>query len=307
MKDSALLTGASGFLGKQILDVLSIHYDFSIIGRSALKSDNKRYFQLDLAKEKTKDLPSFKLVIHCAGKAHVVPRTPEEEDEFYQVNLQGTINLCDSLVNSNAIPESFVFMSTVAVYGVDNGELIVEDHPLDGKTPYAKSKILSEKYLLEWSEKHNVRLLILRLPLIAGPNPPGNLGAMIRGIATSRYLSIGKAGAHKSIVWANDIAELIPSAAKVGGIFNLTDGKHPSFRELEICIAAALGKKVPASIPLAIAKVIGRVGDLLGKRAPINSEKLSKITSTLTFDDRKARVLLNWNPSGVIEKLSAVL
>ena len=44
-------------------------------------------------------------------------------------------------------PKALVFISTVAVYGCESGELITEEHPLEGETPYAKSKILAEEYL----------------------------------------------------------------------------------------------------------------------------------------------------------------
>ena len=44
------------------------------------------------------------------------------------------------------VPKALVFISTVAVYGRDFGELITELHPLNGNTPYAKSKIMAEKY-----------------------------------------------------------------------------------------------------------------------------------------------------------------
>ena len=85
-------------------------------------------------------------VIHLAGKAHIVPRTNEEIKTFYDVNYQGTVNLCKSL-ELVGIPKSFIFVSTVAVYGCEEGENIDETHPLNGTTPYAKSKIMAEKFL----------------------------------------------------------------------------------------------------------------------------------------------------------------
>jgi len=74
------------------------------------------------------------------------------------------------------VPESFIFVSTVAVYGCETGEDIDENHPLKGNTPYALSKIQAEKFLTEWCHTNNVKLGIIRPSLIAGPNPPGNLG-----------------------------------------------------------------------------------------------------------------------------------
>ncbi len=38
----------------------------------------------------------------------------------------------------------------------------------------------------------------------------------------------------------------------------------------------------------------------MGNFFPINSNKLFKITSTLTFDDRKARNNFGWNPNSVL-------
>ena len=80
------------------------------------------------------------------------------------------------------VPKALVFISTVAVYGCEFGDLITEEHPLNGDTPYAKSKIMAEEYLSEWCKKHGVSLGILRPSLLAGKNAPGNLGAMVNGV-----------------------------------------------------------------------------------------------------------------------------
>ena len=52
---------------------------------------------------------------------------------------------------------------------------------------------------------------------------------------------------------------------------------------------------------MSFAKIIGSIGDLLGNKAPLNTLKLKKITSDLTFDDSKARENLGWNPEKVLE------
>jgi nucleoside-diphosphate-sugar epimerase len=305
MFKEALITGESGFLGSIISDSLRrSNYQIKTFGRG---SENN--FQGDLAAKKPQFVIDqiFDTIIHAAGKAHSIPKTQDEKQAFYDVNFEGTKRLCEALVASNCIPKSFIFISSVAVYGIDFGELISENHLLNGESPYAKSKILAEECLQEWAKDNNVILSILRLPLVAGPNPPGNLGAMINGIQSGRYLSIGKASAKKSVVWAADIAKIIPVLALTGGIYNLTDGYHPSFEELEKSIADATGKKPPLKIPLTIAKLIAIIGDFVGEKFPINSDKLKKITSDLTFDDSKARKTLGWQSNSVIQKLPDVL
>jgi nucleoside-diphosphate-sugar epimerase len=296
-----LYTGASGFLGSNTIPRLTnLNYSINTIGPE--RSD----YICDLSTTVPQLDQTFEVVLHAAGKAHSVPKTEDERRLFFNVNLQGTKNICEAL-ERYGLPKMFIFISTVAVYGVDAGEGITEQHPLNGETPYAKSKILAEKFLNEWAQKHNVILTILRLPLVAGINPPGNLGDMIKGIRSGRYLSIGKANARKSVIWAEDVADIVAKIASIGGTYNITDGYNPSFGELELEISRAFNKKPPVSIPLFAAKAIGMIGDLLGKRAPINSNKLTKITSSLTFNDKKLHGVIKWTPSPVIQKLSQSL
>jgi GlcNAc-P-P-Und epimerase len=216
------------------------------------------------------------------------------------VNYQGTVNLCHAFVKS-IVPKAFIYISTVAVYGQDFGENIIEEHPLNGNTPYALSKIQGERFLIEWCRKHEVILSIIRPSLIAGPNPPGNLGAMIHGIKTGKYFSISLGQARKSVLMVQDIATLVPLLAVKGGIYNVCDSEHPSFRDLEKLISSQLGKSPPLSIPYSCAKMLAVIGDLLGKSAPINSLKLDKMTKSITFSNEKAKKELNWEPLNVLE------
>ena len=98
-----------------------------------------------------------------------------------------------------------------------------------------------------------------------------------------------------------DIANLIPLVADKGGVYNVCDSHHPSFRELEELICKQLNKSSVISVPFYIAKLLAIVGDLLGKYAPINSDKLSKITKSLTFSNEKAKKELAWESIDVIK------
>ncbi len=294
-KVSYLLTGATGFLGKHFVEVLK-NDNLITVGRSK-QSD----ICVDLATQIPSITNSVDMVIHNAGKAHSVPRTPEEEKLFFDVNYQGTKNLCEAFNQLGSFPKTFVLISTVAVYGKETGTNISEQDALLGETPYAKSKIQAEKFVKQWSKEHNVNCVILRLPLVAGKNPPGNLEAMIKGITKGYYFGIGDSKAQKSVVLAQDIAQLIPTLFEKQGTYNLTDAYHPSFKELEELVAKQLQKKAPKSLPLFLVKLLGVIGNIWAK-FPINSDKIQKITSDLTFDDSLAQKELNWNPHRVIDK-----
>lgn len=290
-----LFTGASGFLGSNIIQLLNGAYNIISVGLSPQDT-----YLVDIATDIPTFIDAFDVVFHAAGKAHSVPKTEAEKRLFFDVNLQGTKNLCTALERSG-IPKAFIFISTVAVYGCDSGENITEEHPLNGTTPYALSKIKAEKYLQGWCAMHNVKLSILRPSLIAGPNPPGNLGAMIRGIRNGKYLSIAGGKARKSVLMVQDIANLLPMLIEKGGIYNVCDSYQPSFRELEMVICKQLSRKGPISIPYWLAKSMAVIGDCLGEKAPINSLKLRKITSSLTFSNEKAVRELKWKPMNVLE------
>lgn len=287
-----LLTGSSGFLGKVIRKNLSTSIQVRTLSRSY--GD----YMVELDKVIPKFNNRFEIVIHAAGLAHVSKEI--NTDTFNNVNVLGTQNLLRGLELSG-IPEKFVLISSVSVYGVQSGASISEKCKLMANDAYGRSKRDAEKLVFDWCKEHNVICTILRLPLVVGASPPGNLASMINGIRVNVYFNIAGGKARKSMVLAQDVAKHILKAAEVGGIYNLTDGYHPSFCELSKNIALQLGKREPRNLPLVVAKFVAMMGSVLGRRSPINSEKLSKITSDLTFDDSKARDAFGWNPTPVLE------
>ena len=242
----------------------------------------------------------YDIVLHAAGKAHIYPKTEAERQAFYDVNLKGTIHLCEAL-EKVGLPKAFIFISTLNVYGDEPGNMNTEDdRPLVGSSPYADSKIQAEEYLTKWCMKNNVVLTILRPALLAGKGAPGNLGAMINGIRTGAYLSIAGGKAKKSVLMVDDIAHLVPLVAEKGGTYNVCDDHNPSFGELEATIAKQLVKRKPISIPYWMAKCLALVGDKLSF-FPINSARLEKIVTSDTWSNEKAKRELGWQPMDVLK------
>lgn len=286
-----LLTGSSGFLGKILYSFFNEMY--SVFELQNSKAQKK----IRLEKEVPIFNHVFDLVIHAAGKAHSIPKLELDVDEFFDVNVVGTQNLLNGL-ELIGVPKYFVFISSVAVYGIEHGFSISERTELNANDPYGLSKIQAEKLIIDWCNKNNVTCTILRLPLLVGQNPPGNLGAMIKAIQKGYYFNIGGGKAKKSMVLAEDVARFIPIIAPIGGTYNLTDGNHPTFKDL----SRAIAKKNIVNIPLLLGIFIAKAGDLFGSKAPLNSIKIKKITCDLTFDDSKARNK-GWEPKSVLEYL----
>jgi nucleoside-diphosphate-sugar epimerase len=289
-----LLTGSNGFLGKEIYNNIELN-NVKTLSRS--NSD----FNVDLSDTIPNFEMPFDLVIHTAGKAHIVPKKDVEKISFHKVNVQGTINLLKGLCKHK--PKYFIYISSVSVYGLTEGDNINESYPLTAKEPYGKSKIQAENLVQNWCEQNEVICTILRLPIVVGFNPPGNLGALISGIQKGYYFNISGGHVRKSMVLGSDVGKIILKIASIGGIYNLTDGRHPSFNEISKKISLNFGKTYVPNLSKYTAFFLSKIGDLIGDVFPINSNKFYKLTKDLTFDDSKARISFGWNPTSVLEGL----
>lgn len=270
-----------------------------VAGFRHLQQDLSAPFQLPV---------DIECVVHAAGLAHVDDHGSAVEQAMFRVNRQGTRHLL------NALPSplrSFVLISTVAVYGREDGLKLDESTPCLPQSAYGRSKLAAEELCRDHFKNAPGILTILRLPLVVGSDAPGNFGSMVRGLASGRYLGIGSGQARRSMVWAEDVAKYVATMRPVGGVFHLTDGINPSFRQLEAAICQALGRRTPKRLPLSIARIGGWCGDALNRvtsrPAPLNSNLVRKMTATLTFDDERARTQTGWNPTPVLEAIPEIL
>lgn len=295
-----LLSGKNGFLGRIFYEELQDSHNLVSISRSE-GADIVANLAVDVP-----NLPQIDLVIHNAGHAHLIPRTSSQIAEIYKTNVDGTKNLLNALDNCVRIPKTIVYISSVAVYGLEEGLNIGENHAPNPITPYAISKYQAEDLIIDWCKSRNVSSVILRLPLVVARNPKGNLADLYQSILQGWFIQINQNKAKKSAVIASDVAKLIPNLLNRSGIYNLTDRYHPSINEIATAIAIRMNKTIYLNIPLSILQYIAKLGDFAKKidiPSPIDTARLSKIVTDLTFSDDKACQELNWNPTSVTEWL----
>ena len=284
---NCFLTGSSGFLGKQVLSHF-VKEGYEII------SPNREEI-----KTKLEGIGGIDLLIHAAGKAHSTQSTKEEIKAFFEVNFELTKKITETIDQNEIELNTFVFISTVAVYGLEEGVDINEEAPLNGNSPYAQSKRLAEEHLQKWAKESGVNLIILRLPLIFGENAPGNLGAMERAVKGRYYFQIGKGEAKRSMVHAKQLAEFLPTLMGKSGIYHLTDGIHNSYNEVAIHFAKKHKRRI-TNVPLLPFKIVAKLGDVIPK-FPLTSYRIAKLCQSLTFSDQKARRELGWDGTNVLE------
>jgi nucleoside-diphosphate-sugar epimerase len=308
IRNKVLITGSNGFLGSVITN--EANYFFDVITLSRSSSD----IICDLGNQ-VPHLPIVDSVIHVAGLAHVLNKAERMSHDFERININGANNLIKALNNNP--PKVLFFISTVSVYQDETGIDIDEDYPIGSKSNYGKSKAFAEKIIVDWCKQNDVFFYVLRLPLVVGHNPKGNLKSMISSIKKGYYFNIEGGGVRRSMVLATDIAEFINFIQRevfIGrftystcGFYNLTDGYHPSYFEL----SQAIGKifvphKKIWNLPKWTALVLLLPSFVLGKFYPFNYNRFKKLTNSLTFDDRKARDVLNWRPKDVLKNLNCL-
>ena len=306
---TCFLTGYPGFLGSQLYSQLQKEYRVHTLGLIGAQTPNHCVADLSHSVPEITDV-QYDLVIHAAGKAHIVPKTNEEIDRFFSVNHQGTVNLLRALDTLAQPPKAFVLISTVAVYGRDEGERIAETEPLKASDPYGLSKIKAEDAVMSWGQPETIKG-VLRLPLIVGKKPPGNLGRMLKAIQKGRYFNVAGGRAKRSFVWINDIAPFIIRLTTTGGVYNLTDGRDVSFAELYETFCNKMHKRKNPSLPKCMARTLAFAGDVLGrltqKQMPFDSLTCKKMTSDLTFSCEKAINDFKWQPTNVISQIGNIL
>jgi nucleoside-diphosphate-sugar epimerase len=294
---SVLVTGASGLIGRAVLlDLLAkSSYDIRAQVRNVPKARADVGHAVDFTKIQMKegdfasmlerDLRSLtqgcKTIIHCAGLAH----RPEAPYQEYEVNnVRATQLLAEAAAASSV--ETFVFLSSSAVYGPGPFERVDESAPLKARTPYAVSKATSEAWLQRF--KGIPKIIILRPSLVFGEGDRGNLLNLIREVKNSRYRHVGAASTGKSVIYSRDLARAITLCLeKLPAGVHLLNAANPepvSMKDLaeEIAKALNLGKKIQ-SVPASLARLgIKAVNALLPGRGPVTEEQLEKLTTTTT-------------------------
>jgi nucleoside-diphosphate-sugar epimerase len=179
-----LITGSTGFLGKFLCQYLS-NKDYSVIAHTrtpqVFSQSNIQNINFDLNQNLEElDLEGVQVVIHCAGRAHVMNETAASPlDAYRQINVEGTLNLAKKAVQSGV--RRFIYLSSIKV----NGEEATQQKPFTAEDsintddPYGLSKYEAEQALKQLAQETGLEVVIIRPVLIYGPNVKANFKSMI--------------------------------------------------------------------------------------------------------------------------------
>ncbi|HCN84401.1 MAG TPA: hypothetical protein DIT07_12390 [Sphingobacteriaceae bacterium] len=174
-----LITGATGFLGINILRYLKRDSDIEIhiLTRDKLKSAD--LIDIEQANIITYDeimnFSEYDTILHLAGIAHNSKKVKDPE-VYCKVNFELTKYLYENFLESRA--GKFIFLSTVAVYGNSHTQVLTESCIPAPATDYSKSKLLAEEFIIAKEVPLKKSYYILRSALVFGPGNKGNFSSL---------------------------------------------------------------------------------------------------------------------------------
>ncbi|MDD1596980.1 NAD-dependent epimerase/dehydratase family protein [Riemerella anatipestifer] len=278
-----IITGASGFVGQN----LSKYFE----------SNGTEVIKLSLRTPQWKLDHSANAVVHLAGKAHDTDNTSDEK-AYFEVNTELTKRLFEAFLKSDI--QDFVYFSSVKAVA-DTVEGVLEEKQVPRPyTPYGKSKLLAEEYLLAKELPEGKRVFIIRPCMIHGEGNKGNLNLLYKIVEKGVPWFLASFENQRSFLSIDNlnfvIFELLKNKEIPSGIYNVSDDESLSTNALISIISNTLGKKPKlwhwsANVITKVAKM----GDKL--LLPLNSERLKKLTESYIVSNQKIKSALG------IEKL----
>ena len=249
-----LVTGATGFIGRHLVERLSQTGTDTIFclvrnpRKAKLLPQGVKCIYADItAFESLKKMLSYKIdiVFHCAGYVE-----NKNRDLLHKVNVIGSENVCRLSQELNA--ERMVYISSVAVVSGNNDVPLYEEMPYKATNIYGESKIEAEKKVLKYREK-GLRCIILRPPMVYGRGEPHMLGLLLF-LLRCRLLPLINGGNSKlHLVYIKNVVEaMIFSLTKhefLEGTFFIADNEVLTAKQILTILSKAINVSLPADIP----------------------------------------------------------
>lgn len=311
-----LITGASGFIGRYLLKALLVegHHCRCLVRASrkldvVFEHENIELFQGDITKPETLENigTGIEAVYHLAAAGHVAAVSAEAEKSFFELNVDGTVNLIKACAKGD-VKRFFHFSSTAAI-GLPRVTVIDETVECRPQTPYQKSKYQSEIAAFETGKENGIDVAVLRPCMVYGPGGEGEFLKFCRLIKKGVFPRIGLGKNLTPIVHVEDVVQAAVKAldnAVPGEVYFIASETSPKLSEIHRLICQAMHiKRFYFYVPLLLAYIAGyffeKVSLINGKPPLVSRRNIISTSVDRTFDILKAKSRFGYNPSMDIE------
>ena len=245
---TVLVTGADGFTGRYMIEALNIK-GYRVVRVGGVREKSNVDFITDLTDSKSiqkiVEQTRPNMVVHLAAMSYV---GDDHTEDFYKVNLFGTIHLLEALNQMAHPPEKILIASSANVYGIPNCDVIDESVPPCPVNHYANSKLAMEYMVRTWFDR--LPIIITRPFNYTGPGQdqrfliPKIVGHFRR---SEREIKLGNLNISRDFSDVRDIVRcyvaLLESEAQ-STIVNICSGIATPLNEIIEMVNAIAGYKI---------------------------------------------------------------
>jgi len=292
-----LVTGASGFIGKELIKKLLAegHKVIGLVRKNINIFNSKSYENLlvnDISQGVSiSHIQKIDIVIHLAAKTH---SQNNNYKDYYKTNVLGTENIINLAVKKNV--KFILMLSSIKVNGegFSNNKIeYTEKSETLPKDAYGISKLESENILIKDSIKNNISYVVLRPPLIYGKGAKGNLLKLIKHVEKGLPLPSISGENKRSILSLNNLIDaiirILYNKNSHNNVYLISDDIPVNPEDLYSVIANKLNKKL---VKIKVNKKLLQI--LLW---PIGKSRMAeKIFNSLIIDNSKIKRTLGWKP-----------
>jgi nucleoside-diphosphate-sugar epimerase len=307
---TALVTGASGFVGSHVVDALRADgTDVRALVRTPTAAQELRGAGVEVQVGDVREprvlaeaVRGVDVVYHCAaavGSAYS-PR------EIYDISMAGARHLLEALRQDGR--SRAVLLTSVNVLGTRNLDAAAEDMPYRRSgDASADVKIDLERMANEYVQRHGVDVTILRPGLIYGPGDRHNLPQMMSALRCGKFVFIGSRDNIAPIVYISDMVEAILLAGRTpasrGRVYHITDGSRTTIgqfidRLAELIRCPPPRKVLPYAVPYLACVLFQSLAalHLYRGRPPISRASLRHLGTSRFFGIERATRELGYIP-----------
>lgn len=311
---SALVTGASGFIGGRLAERLATEEGVRVraMVRHAKKAERLRKLPLEIVQADLLDLESLRgaidgcdLVFHCAA----VVRETGDRNEFLGTNVKGTENILN--VSRDAGVKRFIHFSSVSVYGLNPPDRADETTPYQPcGNLYCDTKIAGEKAVWAAHQEAGLPVVVIRPANVYGPYSNPWTIRPIKLVNSGQMMLINGGTGLCNYVYIDNLLDATLVATKrdesVGEVYLVSDGMAVTWKEFFGYYAQMAGKPKIRSVPKWLGKAIALgmevTSKLSGKPPKLTREAVGFLTREARFSIEKARRELGYQPRFSLEE-----
>lgn len=314
MNRKILVTGAAGFIGSHLVELLLAEKisvkDLRLFVYNQEPLENLPKMKFDVVRGDIRDkaaceraMKGVDRVYHLAARIDFDGKTYEE---YKDVNVIGTQNLLEA-AHHNGV-KKFVFFSSIGVFGMPaaTGDILGwdETHAKSYTNFYGRSKWEGELRVMKAYNKWGLQYAIVRPASVYGPREKGPTLALYQAIKHHTFAMIGNGTNKMHYVYVTDLvkgARLAELSKKPTGDYILAGAQPTPFAEVARDIAASIHEKLPGwHIPIWVATVLAYlfqlVTNITGIKFPLFPSRVKTMTTSYYYSIEKARKEIGYRP-----------